>query len=165
MSQNSSEQAERISRLSVSVAHNMPVAAILQSVFPGLSTSQMQILSLIEERGETEVSMSEMARELAVTMPSVTGLVDQLISRGLVSRRHDDEDRRRVLVSLTDAGRKALADVWEAIVALVARLLEGIPEEERESLVIAAEQVHALSLEIRHEEIAAFESRMGKRTA
>ena len=159
------EQAERISRLSVRIAHNMRVAAIVQSVLPGLTTSQLQILSLIDESGETEVSMSEMAREMAVTMPSVTGLVDQLSRRGLVSRRHDDKDRRRVLVSLTDEGRKALADAWEAIVAVVARLLEGISEEARGSLVAAAERVHALSLEIRHEEIATFESRMGKRTA
>ena len=159
------EQAERISRLSVRVSHNMRVAAIVQAVLPGLTTSQLQILSLINESGETEVSMSEMARELAVTTPSVTGLVDQLIRRGLVSRRHDDKDRRRVLVSLTDAGRKALDDVWEAIVDLVARLLEGISEEDRESLVTAAERVHALSLEIRNEEIAAVEARQGKRTA
>ncbi len=148
-----SEQAERISRLSVSIAHNMPVAAIVQSAFPGLSMSQMHILSLIDERGETEVSMSEMAREMAVTMPSVTGLVDQLTGRGLVSRRHDDQDRRRVLVGLTAAGRKALDDAWEAVVVLVARLLEGISEGDRESLVAATERVHALSLEIRNEEI------------
>ena len=109
--------------------------------------------------------MSEMARDLAVTMPSVTGLVDQLIRRGLASRRHDDKDRRRVLVSLTDVGRKALADVREAMVDIVARLLEGISEEDRESLVIAAERIHALSLEIRDEEIATLEARTGKRTA
>jgi DNA-binding MarR family transcriptional regulator len=160
-----SEQAERISRLSVRVAHNMRVAAIIQSVLPGLTPSQLQILSLIDESGEPEVSMSEMARELAVTMPTVTGLVDQLIRRGLVSRRHDDKDRRRVLVSLTDAGRQALADVREAIVDLVARLLEGVSEEERESLVTAAERLHALSLEIRDEETAAIEARGAKRTA
>lgn len=160
-----SEQAERISRLSARVARNMRVAAIIQSVLPDLTTSQLQILAVIDDSGQPEVSMSEMARDLAVTMPSVTGLVDQLIRRGLASRRHDDKDRRRVLVSLTDVGRKALADVREAMVDIVARLLEGISEEDRESLVIAAERIHALSLEIRDEEIATLEARAGKRTA
>lgn len=159
------EQAERISRLSVRVAHNMRVAAIVQSAFPGLTPSQLQILSLIDQADETEMSMTEIARELAVTMPSVTGLVDQLSRRGLVSRRHDDKDRRRVLVSLTDAGQKALAEVWEAIINLVARLLEVIPEEERESLLVASERVYALSLEIHDEEIATLAARGGKRTA
>jgi len=143
----------------------MRVAAIIQSVLPDLTTSQLQILAVIDDSGQPEVSMSEMARDLAVTMPSVTGLVDQLIRRGLASRRHDDKDRRRVLVSLTDVGRKALADVREAMVDIVARLLEGISEEDRESLVIAAERIHALSLEIRDEEIATLEARAGKRTA
>jgi DNA-binding MarR family transcriptional regulator len=143
----------------------MRVAAIIQSVLPDLTTSQLQILAVIDDSGQPEVSMSEMARDLAVTMPSVTGLVDQLIRRGLASRRHDDKDRRRVLVSLTDVGRKALADVREAMVDIVARLLEGISEEDRESLVIAAERIHALSLEIRDEEIATLEARTGKRTA
>jgi DNA-binding MarR family transcriptional regulator len=143
----------------------MRVAAIIQSVLPDLTTSQLQILAVIDDSGQPEVSMSEMARDLAVTMPSVTGLVDQLVRRELASRRHDDKDRRRVLVSLTDVGRKALADVREAMVDIVARLLEGISEEDRESLVIAAERIHALSLEIRDEEIATLEARTGKRTA
>lgn len=159
------EQAERISRLSVRIAHNMRVGAIVQSVLPGLTPAQLQIMSLIDQGGEAEVSMSQMARELVVTMPSVTGLVDQLTQRGLVSRRHDEKDRRRVLVSLTVEGRKAVADVWEAIIVLMARLLDRISEEDREALVASTERVYALSLEIRQEEIATLESQGGKRTA
>ncbi len=158
------EQAEQISRLSVRVANNMRIGAIIQSALPGLTTSQLQILSLIDESGP-EVSMSQMARELAVTMPSVTGLVDQLSQRELVTRRHDEKDRRRVLVSLTDDGRQALAEAWQTIIALIARLLEGLSEEERESMVSSAERVHALSVKIRQEEVATFESRQGNRTA
>jgi DNA-binding MarR family transcriptional regulator len=162
---NSAEQAERISRLSVRIAHNMRVGAIVQSVLPGLTPAQLQIMLLIDQSGETDVSMSQMARELAVTMPSVTGLVDQLTQRGLVSRRHDEKDRRRVLVSLTTEGGKAVADVWGAIIVLLTRLLDRISEEDREALVASTERVFALSLEMRQDEVATLESQSGKRTA
>ncbi len=46
----------------------------------------------------------ELAKVLLVTPTAVTALVDRLVKRGFVERTHDTADRRRVILSATDAG-------------------------------------------------------------
>jgi long-chain acyl-CoA synthetase len=58
---------------------------------------------------EGREAASGLADKLAVSRPSVTGVVDGLVARGLVRRDHDSDDRRRVGHELTDAGRRVLA--------------------------------------------------------
>ncbi|OSY42920.1 MULTISPECIES: MarR family winged helix-turn-helix transcriptional regulator [Pseudonocardia] len=50
--------------------------------------------------------MSEIAAYAMVPAPTLTKIVDRLVDRGLVHRRPDDADRRRVLVFGTDRGRE-----------------------------------------------------------
>lgn len=52
------------------------------------------------------LSMNRLAGELGCDNSNVTGLVDRLAARGLVSRRADPEDRRVRQVVLTAAGRR-----------------------------------------------------------
>ena len=49
-----------------------------------------------------------LADKLAVSRPSVTGVVDGLVARGLVPRNPDAADRRRIGVDLTGDGRRLL---------------------------------------------------------
>lgn len=50
-------------------------------------------------------SVGEQARHLGLSRATATELVDRLESKGLVARIRDGRDRRRVFVSLTEAGR------------------------------------------------------------
>jgi long-chain acyl-CoA synthetase len=84
-----------------------------------LSLSQYRTLVFLEEGGSS--AASALADSLAVSRPSVTAVVDGLVGRGLVERRHDDSDRRRVEHRLTERGREVLA---EADAAVEARLRE-----------------------------------------
>ena len=70
-----------------------------------LSLAQYRLLALLEERPEVA---SVLADKLTVSRPSVTNVVDGLVSRGLVERAHDTGDRRRVNHVLTSEGRKVL---------------------------------------------------------
>jgi DNA-binding MarR family transcriptional regulator len=71
-----------------------------------LSLPQYRVLALL---GDGSTASSVLARQLAVRPPTVTAVVDGLVGRGLVERRADPEDRRRLTLSLTRDGRKALA--------------------------------------------------------
>jgi DNA-binding MarR family transcriptional regulator len=71
-----------------------------------LSLSQYRVLALL---GEGSTASSVLARQLAVSAPSVTSVVDGLVGRGLVERRPDPEDRRRLTLLLTKDGAKLLA--------------------------------------------------------
>jgi DNA-binding MarR family transcriptional regulator len=48
--------------------------------------------------------MSELVARLGVTLPTVSGVVDRLVERGLIARRSNPSDRRRVFVGITPAG-------------------------------------------------------------
>jgi DNA-binding MarR family transcriptional regulator len=69
----------------------------------GCTVSQWRILWLLsDERGHR---MSEIAEFALVPAPSLTRLIDRMVTDGLVHRRVDESDRRRVLVHLTPRGR------------------------------------------------------------
>jgi DNA-binding MarR family transcriptional regulator len=53
------------------------------------------------------LKMKELSRYLMVTGGNVTGVTDELVREGLVSRTNSASDRRTWIVSLTDKGRLA----------------------------------------------------------
>ncbi len=85
-----------------------------------LSLPQYRILTLL---GEGSAAASALADRLAVTRPSVTAVVDGLVSRGLVERRADPEDRRRVRHSLTELGQSILERADGAVDARLHEIL------------------------------------------
>jgi DNA-binding MarR family transcriptional regulator len=78
---------------------------------------------------------SELAARIGVTRPTITGLVDGLLSQGLIERRPDAEDRRRVTVSLSGAGELFLKDLLPAQFRLMADAVECLSPVERRSLI------------------------------
>lgn len=62
--------------------------------------------------------MSEIATHAMVPAPTLTKIVDRLVERGLVYRRQDDADRRRVLVLLAERGRELHASLAPAVRAI-----------------------------------------------
>ncbi len=70
-----------------------------------LTLPQYRVLWLLDHGPSVS---SALADRLAVSPPSVTAVVDGLVARGLVERRHDQTDRRHVAHVLTPAGRAAL---------------------------------------------------------
>jgi DNA-binding MarR family transcriptional regulator len=70
----------------------------------GLTLAQWRVLSLLSDKaGHT---MTEVAEFAMLPAPTLTKVVDQMVSSNLVYRRADLRDRRRVLVYLTARGRR-----------------------------------------------------------
>ena len=91
-----------------------------------LTLSQYRVLAILGDGCE---AASVLAEKLAVSRPSVTGVVDGLAARGLVRRDHIDNDRRRIDVGLTDAGRLVLRAADAAVeqrLERIGRLLEEL---------------------------------------
>jgi len=87
-----------------------------------LSFTQVRALVQLADRGE--LTAGEFAKAAEVTPASATGMLDQLEKAGIVSRQRSAEDRRRVVVTITDEGQ-ALVDrkrqrwnqVWDEALA------------------------------------------------
>jgi len=67
-----------------------------------LSLIHVHVLTILEVQGP--LSMSKLAEELDVSVASATGIVTRMEQRGLVTRRHDETDRRVVSVHPTKRG-------------------------------------------------------------
>ena len=93
-----------------------------------LSLPQYRVLAFLDEG---EAAPSDLAGRLSVSRPSITALMDGLITRGLVERRPDSDDGRRVHHHLTDDGRDILQQADQAVgdrlVAIGAHVNAGAP--------------------------------------
>jgi DNA-binding MarR family transcriptional regulator len=70
----------------------------------GLTLAQWRVLSLLSNGAGH--AMSEVAEFAMLPAPTLTKVVDQMVSSNLVYRRADLRDRRRVLIYLTARGRR-----------------------------------------------------------
>jgi DNA-binding MarR family transcriptional regulator len=71
----------------------------------GITVNQYRALTLVASGAPP---MREFAVRLAMQQPNLSTLIDGLVDRGLVSRRRDGPDRRRVVLSLTKRGHALL---------------------------------------------------------
>lgn len=75
----------------------------------GISMAQLHILYTLQRGGE--MPMSRLADVLHVSLSNATGLIDRIEERGFVERTRVPEDRRVVMIRVTDAGRRMLEEV------------------------------------------------------
>lgn len=78
--------------------------------------------------------MSDLSRYLLVSNGNVTGIVDRLVSDGLVARTHRDGDRRTFIVRLTGQGVETFEKMARAHEAWIAELLGDVGEDEARRL-------------------------------
>lgn len=78
--------------------------------------------------------MSDLSRFLLVSNGNVTGIVDRLVSEGLVTRARRNGDRRTSMVRLTEDGTKSFATIAAAHESWVGELLGNVSEDEARRL-------------------------------
>ncbi len=74
---------------------------------------------------ERALRMSELASRVLISRPSTSRVSDRLVARGWLRRWHDDDDRRVVLVALTDEGKRAQRRAARIHLDGIARLIEA----------------------------------------
>jgi DNA-binding MarR family transcriptional regulator len=86
------------------------------------------------ERHPEGLRMGELSKRLMVTGGNVTGITDQLVREGLVTRAAPPDDRRAFVVRLTPAGRRQFLRMAESHEAWVVKLVAGLAAPERRQL-------------------------------
>jgi DNA-binding MarR family transcriptional regulator len=72
----------------------------------GITTPQLIILKEVEAEGV--ITVSRLANKISLKQTTVTDILNRLEKKELVRRRKDVNDRRRVLIEETEAGKKLL---------------------------------------------------------
>lgn len=95
-----------------------------------LTLAQYYLLLPLDPSGALPVS--RLAELAAISAPTATRFLDGLERAGLVRRERSNADRRTVLVSLTQAGRKRMKRKYRRLVDRRRRLYQRLAPEERE---------------------------------
>jgi MarR family transcriptional regulator, lower aerobic nicotinate degradation pathway regulator len=100
----------------------------VQRIGDGLTPMQWAVLAKLLEIGQT--SQSALGRTVFMDAATVKGTVDRLEARGLVAREADADDRRKLLVDLTAAGREIAQRNLAAAHAITQETLKPLNEAE-----------------------------------
>jgi DNA-binding MarR family transcriptional regulator len=92
-----------------------------------LTREQLRIVFLIHHH--KKMSPGEAAEALGVSKANVTGVINRLVIRGLVSRRENPADRRSHILSLTEKGRNQVEQLQELHTEKMAGVLGSMPDE------------------------------------
>lgn len=97
---------------------------------------------LIDVLGSREsATMSELAQLLSVPLTTMTSMVTRLVRRGYLDRSRTEEDRRIVLVSLSQEGREIFRQHRREYIRTVSEVLEDLTEEEQTTILAFIGQV------------------------
>jgi DNA-binding MarR family transcriptional regulator len=87
------------------------------------------------DKAPAGMKLGELSQRLMVSNGNITGLVDRLLSQGLLDRQPAPRDRRAQLVKLTAEGRRTFRAMANAHETWIAEILGGLTGGERETLM------------------------------
>lgn len=80
-------------------------------------------------------TVSELAERMDMSVAHASLVVGELAQAGLVNRDHDERDRRRVVVTLSDRAKPAAAQMRNRHAGSLRRFLEGLDDDEAEQFI------------------------------
>jgi len=93
-----------------------------------LTVAELRILRVLREQGSSP--MNRFCAETMLSQPSITGLVDKLEERGLVERVRSLEDRREVLIAITQKGNQTYVKGMDLHRQFVEKALSALEDVE-----------------------------------
>jgi DNA-binding MarR family transcriptional regulator len=122
----------------------------IAEMYPHFTAPQMHAMLCLgmeaHEGGDGGLNISVIAQRVSASVPTMTGVIDRLERDGYVQRDRHATDRRVVLVTLTEAGRKVHQLALEDIVVKLSEFLGALTATERTSFVATMHRaVHVLT--------------------
>ena len=102
--------------------------------YADISVAAFQVLAIIEGEG-TPLTPSVVAERMVTTTGTMTSLIDTLVRRGLVRRLPHPDDRRMLLIDITDAGRDMVDLVLPVTHRITKDIFQVLTEDERQRLL------------------------------
>lgn len=94
--------------------------------------SHVKVIIYLARRGAS--SISEIAKNLAISKPNMTPIIDKLINEGMINRYNDLNDRRILRVELTDKAYKFIKEQEEIIKDNLAKKISSLTDEDLKAL-------------------------------
>lgn len=99
-----------------------------------MTIAQLKSLFFIAAKGKT--NFKKLADALDVTPPNITGIIDRLVEQGLVSRIESTEDRRVMLLQMTEKGVKLVNKLQEHRFHQMSNVMMNMSREDLNSMIV-----------------------------
>ncbi|UWP84967.1 MarR family transcriptional regulator [Dactylosporangium fulvum] len=101
----------------------------------GVNRGEFDVLAALRRAGDPfQLPPKALSASLMLTTGGMTGRLDRLERAGLVTRSPDPDDRRGLVITLTDPGRELVDEAVGAGLAVQREVLERLPEPSRRQL-------------------------------
>jgi MarR family transcriptional regulator, organic hydroperoxide resistance regulator len=107
----------------------------------GLTTPQFYILYMIRENGTCKVTA--LAEQMGVKPSAISVMIDKMVSHDYVIRLADANDRRVVLLQITEAGLYVVKELEQQSNEMIGNYFEKLSVDEIESMIITLEKMNA----------------------
>jgi DNA-binding MarR family transcriptional regulator len=151
MKEESEKLVQRILKLSEDIYRAVRPVAPHDWLTSELTIAQLRVLLVLYSEGASR--MGSIASSLGVAVSTATGVVDNMVRKGLVTRGNVPEDRRLVICALSSQGRETVNRLWATGRFQIEKLLQGLSieqlkkaEEVAEFLLVNVKGQHNLSV-------------------
>jgi len=104
-----------------------------------VTLAQFRVLAVLADLGRAR--SAQVARALGLDASTVTRLADRLVAAGHVIRGSDPAHRSVVTLDITGSGQQLVAQVAAARERELGRLLDSLPPDRREAIIVALRQL------------------------
>ena len=99
----------------------------------GVTEQQWRVMRVLDERGRMDPK--EIAEAACLLNPSLTRIMQLLEKKGLIARKGNPEDRRRVHVEITAAGRDMLVAAQPESLEIAEKLCARVGQDKLDELL------------------------------
>ena len=141
MSRNKESLVQNILKRSEEIYNILDLAIPPEWLSSDLTVAQLRVLLLLHAAGPSR--MSSIASSIGTALSTATGIMDNLVKKGMVLREADPHDRRLVICGLSPEGVELISRLWKMGQAQMERLLEGLTLEQLQKAVEVADFLYS----------------------
>ena len=123
-------------------AHQRSYEIFRQAMPDGISRQQVALMIALGRR--KNASQNDIVEATGIDKSTLREMIDRMVSKGLISRQRDPDDRRSWLLNLTETGRAELAERIPRIEQLGEEILKPLASAEREQLLALLKKLTGL---------------------
>ena len=103
-----------------------------KAAFGKITINQSKIISYIFSNSDKDIGIKTIAQNLMVSAAAASQAIDRLVEAGLIERKQDPQDRRAVMISVSNEGKKFLKSIQEESMELMGDIYNEISPTKEE---------------------------------
>ena len=106
-----------------------------------LAQGEYDVLLTVTRAPDMTAKLRDVTQNMLISQPSVSRLIDRMVSRDLVTKHPDPEDGRGALIRATDAGARAFRRIAMIHGRSIAERMSGLDDDELRTLLALTERL------------------------